>query len=44
MRIVARNWTPLIHATTLAIFAALLASVALLSAWNIVGWAAKALT
>jgi hypothetical protein len=34
---VVRNWTPLIHATALAILAALLASIALLWVWNTVG-------
>ena len=37
MRMVIRNWTPVIHAAALAIACALLASVALLWAWNTLG-------
>ena len=37
MRMLARNWTPLIHAAAFAIGFALAASVALLWVWNTVG-------
>ena len=37
MRMVIRNWTPVIHAAALAIALALLATVTLMWAWNTLG-------
>ena len=37
MRLVARNWTPLIHAVAIAIALSLLASLRLLWLWNTIG-------